>query len=235
MPNNSFPLVRPLVFDYPKDKNVINYVDAWMFGEYLLVSPVVEEGQTEKEIYLPEGEWIDYFKGTVYKGGQNIKYKVNLDTLEDIPLFIKRGAIIPMQDVANYVEEKKIENIYLDIFPDYKWSFFDYYDDDGETYNYEKGEYFKQRIGAIDAKDYVEVNISEKEGSFEPHLKYYLIRLHRNNLNEVKVNDISITKLNNLQELLSFEGEGYFKTRDKFGEVLCIKIKTGQNKNIIIK
>ncbi|WP_342455569.1 hypothetical protein [Caloramator sp. Dgby_cultured_2] len=44
-----------MVFDYPKDKNVINYVDAWMFGEYLLVSPVVEEGQTEKEIYLPEG------------------------------------------------------------------------------------------------------------------------------------------------------------------------------------
>lgn len=233
--DEGFPLVRPLVFDYPKDKNVINYVDAWMFGEYLLVSPVVEEGQIEKQIYLPEGEWIDYFKGTVYKGGQNIKYRVNLDTLEDIPLFIKRGAIIPTQDVVNYVEEKKIENIYLDIFPDYKWSFFDYYDDDGETYNYEKGEYFKQRIGAIDNKDHVEINISEKEGNFEPPLKYYFIRLHRNNLNEVKANDISITKLNCLEELLSFEGEGYFKTRDKFGEALCIKINAGLNKNIIIK
>ena len=68
-------LVYPLLFGYPDDENVADYSDAWMFGEWLLVAPITERGQSVKWIYLPEGTWIDYNRGTVYEGGQYIPYE----------------------------------------------------------------------------------------------------------------------------------------------------------------
>ena len=70
-------LVYPLLFGYPDDENVADYSDAWMFGEWLLVAPITERGQSVKWIYLPEGTWIDYNRGTVYEGGQYIPYSLN--------------------------------------------------------------------------------------------------------------------------------------------------------------
>src|SRR5690606_18660110 len=56
-------LVKPLIYDYPTDPNVKNNIESWMFGDWMLASPVVEKGQTAKNIYLPAGTWIDYFRG----------------------------------------------------------------------------------------------------------------------------------------------------------------------------
>ena len=69
-------LVYPLLYDYPNDENLANYSDAWMFGDYLLVAPITERGASCKWIYLPEGRWIDYNRGTVYEGGQYIPYSL---------------------------------------------------------------------------------------------------------------------------------------------------------------
>lgn len=73
-------LVKSLMMEYPNDPNTKQYTDAWMFGDYLLVSPVLDQGQTTKSIYLPEGNWIDYFKGTKYTGGKTIQYAVDSKT-----------------------------------------------------------------------------------------------------------------------------------------------------------
>ncbi|MGN6313324.1 MAG: TIM-barrel domain-containing protein, partial [Rhodanobacteraceae bacterium] len=88
-------LVRPLAFEWPQDPHVRNDVDAWLFGQWLLVSPVVEQGQTVKHIYLPAGKWTDWFTGKVYQGGQTVSYPVDAKRWDDIPLFIRDGAIIP--------------------------------------------------------------------------------------------------------------------------------------------
>jgi alpha-glucosidase len=139
---------RPLVWDYPSDANCVNNVESWMFGDYLLASPIVVQQQATKQIYLPAGTWTDYFRGTVYTGGQTISYPVNTTTWDDIPVFIKSGAIIPTIDVMNYIGEKPVKTVYFDIFPSADKTSFTYYDDDGITYNYEKGAYFSQAITA---------------------------------------------------------------------------------------
>src|SRR5450432_3374120 len=123
-------LVRPLVWDYPTDPHFINSVDAWMFGDYLLASPVVEQGQSSKTIYLPAGDWIDYFRGDHLKGGKSIQYAVNAENWLDLPLFIKSGAIIPSIKVQNFVGESPVTEVQVDVFPDQQPSTFTYYDDD---------------------------------------------------------------------------------------------------------
>ena len=92
-----------------------------------------------KWIYLPEGTWIDYNRGTVYEGGQYIPYSLNSESWTDIPMFIKEGAIIPKQDVQDYVGQETVDHVTVDIFPSGRETSFRYYDDDGETYDYEDG------------------------------------------------------------------------------------------------
>ena len=110
-------LVRPLVFDYPEDGNVADYSDAWMVGDWLLAAPVTERGQSCKWIYLPEGTWTDYNRGTVYTGGQYIPYSLDSQSWSDLPLFVKEGAILPSQEVEDYVGQKEINRLTVDIFP----------------------------------------------------------------------------------------------------------------------
>jgi alpha-glucosidase len=225
-------LVRPLIFDYPKDKNVENSVDAWMFGANLLVSPVVEQGQTEKEIYLPEGNWIDYFNGTEYKGGQKIVYKLNKDTWEDIPLFIKKGAIIPMNSKAIQNTDEKVEQLLLEVFPDSSESSFRYYEDDGKTYNYEKGEYMFQNMKTQKNGDIVTFDIDGKEGNYTSDTKYYICKLHENSAKDLKLDGISMQNLSSIDNLMKSDSEGFVTGKDVYGEVTYIKVAAGQKKSI---
>ncbi|MDP4145293.1 MAG: glycoside hydrolase family 31 protein [Bacillota bacterium] len=229
-------LVKPLVFDYSEDKNVENDVDAWMFGDYMLVSPVVQEGQTSKKIYLPKGTWIDYFTGKTYEGGSTIDYTVNANTYDDIPLFVKKGAIIPNQDSQNYVGEKPVTNVYVDIFPDKEKTSFNYYDDDGKTYQYEKGVYFKQNIDAQDkGNGQVNINLSAKTGSYTPETKYFILKVHGKASDSVNLGSSSVKAYGSLDDLMNAEGEGTAKGQDVYGEVTYVKVKLGDSKSINVK
>lgn len=227
-------VVKPLVFDYPNDKNAANYVDAWMFGDDLLVSPVVDEDTVSQKIYLPEGTWTDYFTGKVYQGGQTIDYAVNNKTWDDIPLFIKNGAIIPNQDYQNYVGEKPVTNLYVDVFPDTKETSFNYYNDDGSTYNYEKGVYFKQTIKAQDKTDSAVVNLSGKTGTYNTETKYYILKVHGRASSDVKLNNAALSVKASYNDLASGDGEGIATGKDTYGDVTYIKVKAGNKDNIVI-
>jgi alpha-glucosidase (family GH31 glycosyl hydrolase) len=96
--------------------------------------------------YLPQGKWIDYEKGTVYEGNQTISYPVDKNTWLDIPMFLKEGAIVATQDVMNYIGEIPVDKVYMDIFPSVNKTDFNFYDDDGHSYDYENGTYYKQII-----------------------------------------------------------------------------------------
>lgn len=226
-------LVKPLVFDYPSDSNVASYKDAWMFGDHMLVSPVVDQGQTAKSIYLPAGTWIDYFKGTKYTGGQTISYQVDSATWADVPLFIKKGAIIPSQDFVNYVGEKTIATIYVDVFPDTQETSFKYYDDDGETYDYESGEYFVQTMTAKADTNSATFTLSSQSGSFTPDVKYYLVKLHFDGATTVKINGNAVTQYSNSSALQSAAGEGWATGRDIYGTVFYVKVAAGSAKSIV--
>jgi alpha-glucosidase len=226
---------RPLIWDYPNDANCVNDVDAWMFGDYLLVSPVVDQHQSVKQIYLPNGAWIDYFRGTVYTGGQTISYNVNPSTWDDIPLFIKSGAIIPKTEVLNYIGEKPIDTMSLDIFPSAKETGFTYYDDDGVTYGYEKGAYFSQAMTVRAKNGAVKFSLAPKTGTYAPPLKYYVCEFHGNTAKSVRVNGKLIKQSPEDADLNTTTGEGWKTGKDIYGDVTWVKVKAGTEQTVEIR
>jgi len=171
-------IARPLTWEFPDDDNAPWQTDEWMVGDALLVAPVFGEGQAHRSIYLPKGTWFDYSRGDRYDGGKTIVYGVDPNTWSDIPLFVREGSIIATQDVEQYVDERPITTVYLDVFPSRSQAAFDYYDDDGVTYDYEKGAYYEQDISAADFASGVRVELSAPQGTYRPALQTYQIRLH---------------------------------------------------------
>ncbi|MDR0292837.1 MAG: carbohydrate-binding protein [Oscillospiraceae bacterium] len=227
-------MVKPLMFDYPNDINVANYTDAWMFGDWLLVAPVTERYQTTKWIYLPAGQWIDYNTGLVYNGGQYIAYSIDNTTLTDIPTFIKAGAIIPTQKVLNYVDEEPVTEIFVDIFADNAASSFNFYDDDGNTYNYESGDYFKQVITAQDnGASGISVNFGNKTGTYSTSVQYYYAKIHGKAAQNVTVNGTAQPQRLDFNALKAAPGEGYAVGKDIYGDVTYVKVAAGTAKSII--
>jgi len=225
-------LVRPLVWNYPDDPWCANCVDAWMFGDFLLVAPVVEQGQTVKEIYLPAGEWIDYFRGGRLKGGQVVRYPVDAASWLDIPLFVKSGAIIPSMEVQDFVGERPVTEVAVDVFPDAAPSTFAYYDDDGITYDYEKGSFFRQEIQACAKPEGLSLTLSAHTGSFAPALRWYTFRLHGQAGAVVAINASPGRKLASPEELEKSDDEAWATGTDLYGPVTSVKVRAGVGRAI---
>ena len=230
-------LVRPLIFDNPTDNNVKDYLDAWMFGDWMLAAPVLDQTQTLKSIYLPSGTWIDYFRGNTYTGGTTIKYPVNAETWTDIPMFIKKGAIIPSEKALDYVGQSNITTVFVDVFPDTAQSSFTYYDDDGTTYGYESGTYIKQDMTAQDnGANGISFSIAAKTGTYSPSLQYYIAQIHGKAGTGVTVNGSAATSYADLNALKAAGGEGWTTGKDVYGEVTYVKVAaaSASAKNIVV-
>ena len=225
-------LVRPLIFDYPDDPQVRNDVDAWMFGDHLLVSPVVEQGQTVKHIYLPAGRWIDWFKGTVYQGNRSIDYPVDSKHWDDIPLFIRDGAIIATQPVMDYVDQHPVTTLTVDVFPAATPTHFDYYDDDGVSYDYEHGDYFCQTLSTRYTDGDVEFNVAAPTGAYRPALQYYLVQLHTDAAGQVSRLGAALASYDSLAALQQATGEGWARGHDRYGDVVYVKLRAATAQSI---
>jgi alpha-glucosidase (family GH31 glycosyl hydrolase) len=224
--DNGVGLVRPLIFDHPGDSRVANDVEAWMFGDSLLVAPVVEAGQAVKPVYLPQGRWIDYFKGTRYAGGETIQVPLDKEHWQDIPLFIKEGSILVSQGDVDYVGERPLATLSVDVFPSKTAATFNYYDDDGETYAYEKGVEFEQAIGAVEKAGAVQVDLGNRTGTYQPALKQYLIQVHGTAAAKVTLNGRAYPK-SDLPSLQSGSSEGWADSQDLYGPVTVLRVAAG--------
>jgi alpha-D-xyloside xylohydrolase len=134
---DQFTPMRPLVMDFAADPRVRNIGDQFMFGNELLVNPVTEEGATARHLYLPKTTWFDFWSGTTLDGGTYIDAPAPLSSL---PLYVRAGSILPLGPELQYSNEKPADPIELRIYPgadaDYTL-----YEDEGDTYHYEKGAY----------------------------------------------------------------------------------------------
>ena len=131
------PIVRPLVYEYPVDKHVRNISDEYMLGSFVLVAPVIAPGKEAREVYLPDGDWYDYYTGEKYSGGRYILADAPLDK---VPVFIKAGAIIPVADGEIRSTEDITEDKISILTYSGKGSFV-HYQDDNETFAYRDGAY----------------------------------------------------------------------------------------------
>lgn len=225
-------IVRPLFWEFPEDgRNTVRITDEWMFGDDFLVAPIVHEGQEHTSIYLPPGEWIDYFRGQRYEGGKHISYTVDPHTWADIPLFVRAGAIIPTQDVEQYVGQHSATRVYVDVFPTAARSAFTYYDDDGITYKYEKGVFYKQLLTASDDGKTVHFDFSAPTGTYVPALRAYEVKLHGIAARTVTVGGASAKRYASVGQLDNGGGPGWTTGTDRFGAVTVVMTpaKTAEN------
>ncbi len=224
-------LVRPLTFGWPHDPKVRNDVSSWMFGDWLLVSPVVHKGQTEKSIYLPAGTWTDWFSGKAYRGGRTIRLAINAKTWSDIPLFVRQGAIIPTQPLMEFVGQKPVDTITLDVFPAHQKTHFDYYDDDGTTYAYEHGAYYLRTLSTQRRSHAVYMSISAVKGSYVPDLQSFLIRVHGIRADSVQNAGHAYA---NLKELARSSDAGWATGHDRFGPVTWIRVMASRTSRKLV-
>ncbi len=168
------PVIQAMVYNYPDDVNTYSIDDQYFFGDQMLVCPVTEKGAKSRTLYLPEGTWIDYWSGEKYTGKQNIITKTPLDKL---PIYVKAGAIIPMQPDMQYFGEKPIDPLTLDIYPS-EISSYKLYEDDGKTLNYQQGEFALTKITCTENQRSIQVEIGASEGKFQVADRNYLLIVH---------------------------------------------------------
>ena len=184
MYQTGMPLMQALVLNYQDDENVYEIGDQYLFGESLMVCPVTTKGAQTRTVYLPEGDWYDWWTGKKYKGRQYVHVVTPLDTL---PIFAKAGAIIAMQPAMKYVGEKPVDTITLDIFPGANSSF-NLYEDDGRSLNYQQGQYCLTKIKASVSSERFHLRIEKPDGNFTPTKHHYLLKVHvHNNLKPGRV------------------------------------------------
>lgn len=131
-----YPIMRPLIFNYPEDKICRNKNDEFMLGENMLVAPVVEQGEEYKKVYLPKGNWYDYHTGEKIAGGKTFVRHAPLDTC---PIYIKENSMLPTCEPTAFIGEKPNDTLRLEIFGEK--AAYEHYTDNGTDFAYRNGEY----------------------------------------------------------------------------------------------
>jgi alpha-glucosidase len=141
------PVNRTMVIDNTYDEKCWNsaYQQQFMFGPSVMVAPVESTKEITK-VYLPQGQWYDFFNGRKYEGEQEIMIECPLDKL---PVFAKAGSIIPMQTIVQSTTEKSSDTLFVHVYFGNESSVYNYYEDDGLTYSYEKGTYVEAKMSFL--------------------------------------------------------------------------------------
>ncbi|GGF22678.1 glycoside hydrolase family 31 protein [Echinicola rosea] len=168
------PIMRALVLEHQNDYNTYTVDDQYYFGEQMIVCPVLTKEAQTRTVYLPEGTWYDYWDGTKYKGKQ---YYNIVTPLEELPIFVKEGAIIPMQDEVAYDNKEAYGTITLDIFPGAS-SRYRLFEDDGVSEKYMDGHYAETLFQATSDEDGLEVRVGKSEGDYHPGTRSYVLKIH---------------------------------------------------------
>ena len=143
-------IMRPLVMDFQTDRKALALSDEYLFGPSILVHPVTEPvltdgkaaltGETDATFttYLPAGtEWYDFHTGELLEGGKEYARKY---TISEIPVFVRAGAILPFGPDVQYTSEKAWDYLKIAVYPGAD-GHFTLYEDAGDGYGYEQGEY----------------------------------------------------------------------------------------------
>jgi alpha-D-xyloside xylohydrolase len=159
--SENYTITRALPFDFPDDATARNIADEFMFGPALLINPVTTAGATSRNVYLPAGNWYDFWTGAVNNGtaGRAVTASAPIQT---IPIYARAGAILPMGPRIQYATQS-VDPIELRVYPGADASF-NLYEDEGDGYGYESNQYAIIPISYSNATG--RVTIGARTGSF---------------------------------------------------------------------
>jgi alpha-glucosidase len=158
------PALRPLVLEYPDDPRTYQVQDQFLFGSELLVAPVLHEGAAQRSVYLPAGDWHDFWTGTRLAGAATHRVAADLATL---PIFVRGGAFVFRQPVVQHSGEAAGQPLIVDVYPAAS-SEARLYEDDGESRDYLTGVSLTRRFAQRRAAGSVSVAVGAAEGSWRP-------------------------------------------------------------------
>jgi len=185
-------MMRPLVMDFAADKTARRLNDEYMFGHALLVKPVTDAMYTWKDnnkhgheiypdvrkasapvnVYLPKGAvWYDFFTDERHEGGKTI---MRPTPITDMPVYVRAGSIIPFGPEVQYSTEKSWDDIEICIYPGAD-GIFTLYEDEGDGYNYEKGQFTEILFKWNDAAQ--TLTIGERQGKYKGMLQKRTFRI----------------------------------------------------------
>lgn len=225
---NGLPIVRPLILEYESDINVYNLCDQFLLGEDIIVAPIYRPNTKHRTVYLPEGQWYDYWTNERFSGNQHIMAFAPLDKL---PLYVRCGCILIEETLQQNTKDlKKNDTLILNIYGGLigKEICYEHYEDDGYTFNYERGIYniinfeFKEESNKINFKYSYRASKYKKRKFFIVNFKHIgFVPSSLENINKYK-----------LDVLLNEEKEGWALTNN--GEII-VKLKAEyQKKEIVI-
>ena len=174
---DGLPMMRAMFLEYPDAYTFGKSTQyQFLYGPYFLVAPVYQATRADERgndirngIYLPAGEWVDYFSGEIYQGGRIINNYAA--PLWKLPVFVKNGAIIPMTSPNNNVNETAKNLRIYELYP-YGQSAFTEYDDDGTTEEYRSGKGVSTLIeSVVGEKGDVTVSVHPTQGDFNGFVK----------------------------------------------------------------
>ncbi len=170
--HHDYTIMRGLVMDFPGDAAVQSIGDQYMFGPSLLINPVYSYKAVNRQLYLPAGQgWYDLYTGKYFEGGQHITAAA---PYEQIPVFVKEGAIVPTGPALQYTGEKPADPILLYVYAGKDGSF-TLYEDEGLNYNYEKGAFSEIPIWYNEEKK--QLTIGDRKGHFDGMLQQRIFQV----------------------------------------------------------
>ena len=172
--NDGTPMLKPLVLYDQEDIQTHYRTDEFIFGDKILVCPIVEANAKGRRMYIPRGKWFNYWNDKIMDGGKEIWVDADIDSL---PIFVKEGSIIPKYPIQQYVGEKKIDEIVLETYYKLGKEVSTLYDDAHDGYDYIKGRYSLRTFKLVGKKDELIIQ-QHKSGKFITEYKTFKLKLH---------------------------------------------------------
>lgn len=175
--------LRPLYYDWPEANEAYENKDEYLFGDEMLVDPVVAPGDKQsglatEKVWLPKGEWIEWPTGKHLTGPISVDRSFSVD---QIPVYVKAGSIVPMQPEMSYTGEKAVDPLIVNVWPldPGQGTSYSVYEDNGKAEEYQRGVFTRTPIKATQTGDMLRVEIGPVEGGFAGMLKErgYSLRL----------------------------------------------------------
>ena len=167
------PILRALWLHYPDDPKAVSRSDQYLWGRNVLVAPIVEKGVTLRQVYLPRGDWYDFWTGECVEGGREISRQVDLETM---PLYIRAGSILPLGPVKQYTGEKVDQPLSVSIYPGGDASFL-LYEDDGISFDYRKGAWMGTQLTWNDARRVLTLRLAQGSRMLPPLQRQIEVKL----------------------------------------------------------
>ncbi len=170
--NTGAPILRPLIYHYPNDRQTSQLTDQVMLGPALMAAPVLRPGVEYRSVYLPEGTWFDWWTGDRFTGNQHILAHA---LLERMPLYVRAGSIMPLAPVMQHVNERSADPLRIKVWPGTgEWTF---YEDDGESFDYQQGIWATTAYQVQMAEDQAIVTIGQRQGLWQPARRTVIVEV----------------------------------------------------------